>query len=217
MKSDLTEIVFIMDRSGSMSGLEDDTIGGYNSFLKTQRGVEGEAKVTTVLFDDEYIKIHDRVDINNVNPITEKEYFARGTTALLDAIGKTIIDIGENLKDTSEEERPSKVIFVAITDGHENASREFTYEKIKEMISHQQSKYNWEFIFLGANIDAVKEAENLGIKASRATNYIADEQGTGIVYSSLAENVVSFRSKGKIKESWSENINKDINKRKKKI
>jgi Uncharacterized protein encoded in toxicity protection region of plasmid R478, contains von Willebrand factor (vWF) domain len=217
MKSDLTEIVFILDRSGSMSGLESDTIGGYNSFLKTQREVEGEAKVTTILFDDEYIKLHDRIDINNVKPITEKEYFARGTTALLDAMGKTIVDIGAKLRDTPEEERPSKVIFVTITDGHENASKEFTYKKINEMISHQQSKYSWEFIFLGANIDAVKEAENLGIKATMATNYIADGQGTGIVYSSLAENVASFRRKGKIKESWSENINKDINKRKKKI
>ena len=213
MKSDLTEIVFILDRSGSMSGLESDTIGGYNSFLKAQREIEGEAKVTTVLFDDEYIKLHDRVDVNDVKPITEKEYFARGTTALLDAMGKTIVDIGVKLRDIPEEERPSKVIFVTITDGHENASKEFTYKKINEMISHQQSKYSWEFIFLGANIDAVKEAENLGIKASMAASYISDEQGTGIVYSSLAENVVSFRSKGKIRENWSENINKDINKR----
>jgi uncharacterized protein YegL len=217
MKSDLTEIVFILDRSGSMSGLEGDTIGGYNSFLKTQREVEGEAKVTTVLFDDEYTKLHYRVDINSVKPITEKEYFARGTTALLDAMGKTIVDIGIKLRDTTEEERPSKVIFVTITDGHENASKEFTYKKIKEMISHQQSKYSWEFIFIGANIDAVKEAENLGIKASMAANYIADGEGTGVVYSSLAENVASFRSKGKVREGWSENINKDINKRKKKL
>lgn len=216
MKSDLTEIVFILDRSGSMSGLESDTIGGYNSFLKTQREVEGEAKVTTVLFDDKYMKIHDRVDINNVNPITEKEYFARGTTALLDAMGKTIVDIGGKLRDTLEEERPSKVIFVIITDGDENASMEFSYKKVKEMISNQQSKYNWEFIFLGANIDAVKEAENLGIRASRAANYMADKQGTGVVYSSLAENVASFRAEGQIEEDWSKNINKDINKRKNK-
>lgn len=217
MKSDLTEIVFILDRSGSMNGLETDTIGGYNSFLKTQRNVEGEAKVTTVLFDDEYIKLHDRIDINNVNPMSEKEYFARGTTALLDAMGKTIVDIGQKLRDTPENERPSKVILVTITDGHENASKEFTYKKIKEMISHQQIKYSWEFIFLGANIDAVKEAENLGIKASRAANYIADGDGTGVVYSSLAENVASFRSKGKIRENWNENINRDTNKRRNKI
>jgi uncharacterized protein YegL len=216
MKSNLTEIVFILDRSGSMSGLESDTIGGYNSFLKTQREVEGEAKVTTVLFDDKYMKLHDRVDINNVNPITEKEYFARGMTALLDAIGKTIIDIGVNLRDTPEQEMPSKVIFVIITDGHENASKEFTYKKVKELISHQQSKYSWEFIFLGANIDAVKEAGNLGIRASRTANYMADAQGIGAVYSSLAENISSFRVEGQIEECWNENINKDINKRKKK-
>lgn len=216
MKSDLTEIIFVLDRSGSMNGLENDTIGGYNSFLKIQRETQGGAKVTTVLFDDEYIKLHDRVDINNVKPITEKEYFARGTTALLDAIGKTIADLGVTLRDTQEEERPSKIIFVIITDGNENASREFTYKKVNEMISRQQNKYNWEFIFLGANIDATAEAENLGIKASRFANYIADEKGTCIVYSELAENVASFRTKGKIKESWNENINKDINKRKSK-
>lgn len=190
--------------------------GGYNSFLKTQSEAPGEAKVTTVLFDDEYMKLHDRADINNVKPITEKEYFARGTTALLDAVGKTVVDIGVKLRDTPEEERPSKIIFVIITDGYENASREFTYKRVNEMISHQQEKYNWEFIFLGANIDAAAEAENLGIKSSRAASYIADGQGTGVVYSALAENVASFRTKGKIKESWKENINEDMNKRKKK-
>ena len=215
MKSNLTEIIFILDRSGSMSGLENDTIGGYNSFLDSQRKVEGEAKVTTVLFDDKYTVLYNGVDINNVYPLTENEYFARGTTALLDAIGRSIVDVGVRLKETVEDERPSKVIFVITTDGHENASQEFTYKKINEMISHQQSKYSWEFIFLGANIDAIKEAENLGIRASRATNYIADSHGTEVVYSSLVENVTSFRNTGKIKENWSESINRDIDKRKK--
>ena len=214
MKSDLTEIVFILDRSGSMSGLESDTIGGYKSFLKKQKDVKGQAKVTTILFDDKYVKLHDRIDINKVTPITEDDYFARGTTALLDAIGKTIVDLGIKLRDTVEEERPSKVIFVIITDGQENASIEFTYEKVNEMISYQQNKYSWEFIFLGANINAVREAESLGIKSSRASNYVADEQGTEVVYSSLAENVASFRAEGQIEEDWSVNVNNDLNGRK---
>lgn len=210
MKLNLTEIVFILDRSGSMSRIEGDTIGGYNSFLKTQRDGEGEAKVTTVLFDDKYMLIHSRTDINNVNPITEKEYFGRGSTALLDAVGRTIVDTGVKLRELPEEDRPSKVIFVIITDGYENASYEFTYKQVNEMISHQQSKYNWEFIFLGANIDAVKEAEHLGIKGSRATNYMADAQGSGVVYASLAENITFFRGTGKINDEWSVNIDNDM-------
>lgn len=215
MKANLTEIVFILDRSGSMSGLESDTIGGYKSFLKAQKETEGDAKVTTVLFDHEYMLLHDRADINDVKPITDKEYYARGTTALLDAVGKTILDIGADLRETPEEERPAKVILVIITDGYENASREFTYKKVNEMISHQRNKYNWEFIFLGANIDAVKEAENLGIKATRAANYKADAKGSEVVYACLAENIRSFRSTGKIKDEWIKEIDMDINSRKK--
>lgn len=216
MKKDLAEIIFILDRSGSMSGLESDTIGGYNSFLSAQKKVEGEAQVTTVLFDDKYELLHDGVDIKNVKPITEKEYFARGTTALLDAIGKTIINVGIRLTNIPENERPSKVIFVITTDGQENASREFTYKKIHEMITEQQDKYSWEFIFLGANIDAAKEAENLGIKSSRAANYVADARGTDVMYCTIAQNIASFRQTGELGENLSEDINKNANRKKRK-
>jgi|GEM_PF-23342 len=217
MKTDLAEIIFLLDRSGSMSGLESDAIGGYNSFLATQKIVEGKAQVTTVLFDDKYDLLHDGVDIENVKAITEKEYFARGSTALLDAIGKTIINVGIRLSNTVESERPSKVIFVITTDGQENASREFSYKKIHEMISEQQDKYSWEFIFLGANIDAAKEAESLGIKASRASNYVADSLGTDIMYCTVAANVASFRQTGNLGGNLSEAINKNTNKKNKGI
>ncbi len=216
MKIDLTEIIFILDRSGSMSGLESDTIGGYNSFLETQRKVDGQAQITTILFDENYEVLHDGVDLKKVKPITGREYFARGSTALLDAIGKTIIDVGLRLSNTSESERPSKVIFVITTDGQENASHEFSYKKINEMISLQQDKYSWEFIFLGANIDAAKEAERLGIRADRAANYVSDSDGTDVMYSSLARNVTSFRNTGELGENWNEDINKDTNRKKRK-
>jgi uncharacterized protein YegL len=216
MKKDLAEIIFILDRSGSMSGLESDTIGGYNSFLGAQKKVEGEAQVTTVLFDDKYELLHDGVDIKNVKPISEKEYFARGSTALLDAIGKTIINVGIRLTSTPEDERPSKVIFVITTDGQENASHEFNYKKIHEMISEQQDKYSWEFIFLGANIDAAKEAESLGIRSSRAANYVADSIGTDVMYCTIAQNIASFRQTGELGENLSEDINKNSNRNKRK-
>ena len=214
MKSNLTEIVFILDRSGSMSGIESDTIGGYNSFLETQRKVEGEAHVMTVLFDNRYEILHNGLDIKNVKPITNKEYYARSSTALLDAIGKTIMDVGQRLSDTVESERPSKVVFVITTDGYENSSIEFSYEKIKGMIVEQQEKYSWEFIFLGANIDAAKEAKNLGIRASRAANYAANAHGTGDMYNVMASSVASYRKTGEIKENWSDRINKDNSKKK---
>jgi len=214
MKTDLTEIIFILDRSGSMSDLESDTIGGYNSFLETQRSVDGEAQVTTVLFDDQYEVLHECVNIKDIQSITKKEYFARGMTALLDAIGKTIVDVGLRLSNISESMRPSKVILVIITDGEENASREFSYKEINKMISHQQERYSWEFIFLGANIDVEKEAKNLGIKNSYVANYVADSDGTGIMYQTLAENVASFRNRGEIEGNWNEAINNDTGKRK---
>ena len=206
MKENLTEIVFILDRSGSMSGLEKDTIGGYNSFLAKQQEVDGEARVTTVLFDDEYEVLHDGVELSKVVPITHKEYFARGNTALLDAVGKTIYAVGVRLSNTAEEERPGKVIFVITTDGEENSSRSFTYEKVREMITHQEKKYGWEFLFLGANIDAHKEAGILGIKASRSSSYVADAQGTGMLYAALANSVASIRTTGELAEGWNSNL-----------
>src|SRR5690554_6459471 len=160
MKKDLTELVFILDRSGSMNGLEMDTIGGFNSLLEKQKDERGEALVTTVLFDDDYELLHDRINIKGIKPITEKEYFVRGTTALLDAVGRTIQKFGNAQKHTAEEERAEHVMLVITTDGMENASREYTYGRVRQMVEHQKSKYGWEFIFLGANIDAIDVAQH---------------------------------------------------------
>jgi len=213
MKKDLTELVFILDRSGSMSGLESDTIGGYNSMLEKQKKESGEAVMTTVLFDDGYELLHDRINIRGIGNITDKEYFVRGTTALLDAIGKTISKIGRAQKHTSEEERAEHVMFVITTDGMENASREFSYEKIRQMIEHQKSKYGWEFIFLGANIDAVATAERFGINEDRAVNYSIDGEGIQLNYQVISETVSSFRSNQKISKNWKERIDDDFKKR----
>lgn len=185
MKQNLTEMVFILDRSGSMQRLTSDTIGGFNSMIENQRNKEGDALVTTVLFDDQYELLHDHVDINHIKPITDREYFARGTTALLDALGKTINTIGAKLNAMPEQERPDKVIFIVTTDGFENASREFDKKTVRKMIEHQQSKYAWTFMFLGANMDAVSEAANLGINIDFARTYTADEAGTQRVWGSL--------------------------------
>ena len=178
MKKELTEIVFILDKSGSMGGLEADTIGGYNSFLEKQKKVEGEAYVSTVLFSDYSSVIHDRVPIEEVEPMTEKEYSVGGSTALLDAIGGAIHHIGNVHKYAREEDRPEHTIFVITTDGQENSSNEYSYEKLKKMITRQQEKYGWEFIFLGANMDAIGEAGRLGIRADRAVRYECDKEGT---------------------------------------
>jgi len=178
MKKGLTELVFIVDRSGSMSGLESDTIGGFNALLKEQQGVEGDAIVTTVLFDDKYELLHDRVDIKGVKPLTCKDYTVRGSTALLDAIGKTINKVRSAQKGTAEEYRAEKVMFVIITDGHENASCEYTSGWIKWRVERQKLKYGWEFIFVGANMDAIAEAAKIGISSDRAANYNADSIGT---------------------------------------
>ena len=208
MKKDLTEIIFILDRSGSMCGLETDTVGGYNAFLDTQRQVVGEAKVTTVLFDDKYEILHNGIDIKQIKPLSNKEYFARGSTALLDAVGKTINNVGTRLNETDENERPEKIIFVITTDGMENCSREFTYKQINKMITHQREKYNWEFMFLGANIDAAKEAENLGISANRSATYIASSVGTQALFGTVAQSVMCYRENGKIDDDWSQSIDK---------
>ena len=186
MKENLTELVFILDRSGSMSALTDDTIGGFNSLIESQKAEEGEAFVTTVLFDDKYELLHDHVNIKDVLPLTRKEYFARGMTALLDAIGRTINTIGERLAKTPEEERPSRVVIAITTDGFENASKEFTKKQIKDMIEHQQSKYSWVFMFLGANMDAVSEAESLGICGTMARTYTNSSRGVETVYTAMS-------------------------------
>lgn len=191
MNSNLTEIIFLLDRSGSMAGLEKDTVGGFNSFIERQSKLAGKTMVTTVLFDDEYEVLWNGEDASKVR-LTEKEYYVRGCTALLDAVGKTILEVGARFARTNENDRPGNVIFVITTDGEENASSEFTYEKVKELINHQQEKYSWEFIFMGANIDAAKEAVCLGIDSESAFKFEATHEGVSSLYN-IACDVVSER------------------------
>lgn len=213
MKKGLIELVFILDRSGSMGGLESDTIGGYNAMLEKQKKEQGEAIITTVLFDDSYELLHDRINIRGIAPITDKEYYVRGSTALLDAIGKTINIIGNVQKYTADDERAKHVMFVITTDGMENSSREFSYEKVHQMIEHQKNKYGWEFIFLGANIDAIATAERFGIKKDRAANYNADSEGTLLNYEIISETVSQLRANSPISENWKKRIDEDFKKR----
>lgn len=193
MKKGLTELVFIIDRSGSMGGLESDTIGGFNAMLKEQQAVEGDAVVTTVLFDDKYELLHDRIDIRAVAPLTDKDYSVRGSTALLDALGRTIHKIRVAQKHTDENYRAEKVLFVIITDGQENASREYSVDRVKTRIERQKEKYGWEFVFFGANMDAVMEAGKLGIAADRAQNYCADAIGTTTAYTAMSALSTAYR------------------------
>jgi uncharacterized protein YegL len=216
MKTNLSELVFILDKSGSMSGLESDTIGGYNAMLKKQQEQPGVAIVTTVLFDDEYELLHDRINIKGIRPITEKEYFVGGCTALLDAIGKTIHKIGNAQRHTSEDQRADQVMFVITTDGMENASKEYSYKKIKAMVERQKEKYGWEFIFLGANIDAIATAASFGISADRAANYNADGEGTQLNYQAVSDVVSEIRANRPIKEDWKAGIDEDFARRGKK-
>lgn len=215
MKTNITELVFILDKSGSMSGLESDTIGGYNAMLKKQQEDPGEAIVTTVLFDNNYELLHDRINIHGIRPITDKEYFVEGSTALLDAIGKTIHKTSNAQRHTLEAQRADKVMFVITTDGMENASCEYTYEKIKEMVEHQKEKYGWEFIFMGANIEAVSTAEKFGINADRAANYNADGKGTRLNYKAISHVVSELRASRPISNSWKAEIDSDFVRRSK--
>lgn len=208
-----TELVFILDRSGSMSGLEEDTIGGYNAMLLKQAKQEGQARVTTILFDDLYEVVHDRKSIHDIKLLTSKEYFVRGTTALLDAVGKTLNKIIAARKAVEIQEWEDKVIFVIITDGMENASREFDYEQIKARIDKQKEESNWEFLFLGANMDAVATASQFGIKSDRAVSYHADEEGIQLNYQVLNNFVSKARMGHEIKEDWKSDIEDDFNKR----
>ena len=187
MKKTLTEIVYILDRSGSMSGLEADTIEGFNSMIEKQKQTGEKAYVSTVLFDDRSEVIHDRVPIEKVDKITDKEYFVRGSTALLDAVGGAIKHIINIHKYAREEDRPDKTIFVITTDGMENASINYNYKQVKKMIEKEQKEYGWEFIFIGANIDACAEAERFGIRKERAVNYIHDDIGTKLVYEGVSQ------------------------------
>ena len=187
MKKNLTEIVFILDRSGSMAGLEGDTIGGFNSMIEKQRRQEGDAYISTVLFDNDSDVIHDRVPLDKVPRLTEKEYYVRGCTALLDAVGSAVHHIGNVHKYAREEDVPEKTIFVITTDGMENASRSYSYEKVRAMIEERKEKYGWEFLFLGANIDAAREAARFGIRPDRAANYHADSRGTEVIYEAVGD------------------------------
>lgn len=192
MNNKLTELVFILDRSGSMSGLEKDTIGGFNSMLDKQREIGEEVLISTVLFDDKEILLHDRKSIKEIKNLTEHDYYVGGCTALLDAVGNSIKRINEAQKAMPEDERPAKTMFVITTDGMENASQKYTYDKVKKMVEKKQDKKNWEFIFLGANMDAISAGANIGIKAGRATNYCCDSVGTAVNYSALSKAVANY-------------------------
>jgi len=210
----MTELVFILDRSGSMHGLEKDTIGGFNSMINKQRKEPGAAVVSTVLFDDESKVIHDRLPLESIPPMTENEYCVGGCTALLDAVGGAIHHIGNIHKYARKEDVPRKTLFVITTDGMENASHNYTYEKIHAMIKRQQEKYGWEFIFLGANIDAAAEAKRFGIDESRAANYHCDETGTALNYEVLSDVVCAVRMGVDIDDDWKTRIEADFKKRK---
>lgn len=212
MKKGLTELVFILDKSGSMGGLETDTIGGYNAMLAKQQEVEGECHITTVLFDNNYELLYDRIDIKAVSPISEKEYQVGGSTALLDAIGRTIHKIGNAQKHTADDYRAEKVMFVIITDGEENSSREYSAEKIKAQIERQKEKYGWEFVFLGANIDAIETAGRFGISADRAQNYHSDSEGIELNFRVMSEVVAEYRECSEISKGWNNEIQKDYKK-----
>ncbi|MBQ8358380.1 MAG: VWA domain-containing protein [Oscillospiraceae bacterium] len=216
MKKNLTEIVFILDRSGSMAGLEDDTIGGFNAMIEKQKKEQGEALVSTVLFDNESAVVHDRVDVQKIEPMTRKEYYVRGCTALLDAVGGAIHHIGNVHKYAREEDRPEKTLFVITTDGLENASHHYNYAKVKQMIQRQKEVYGWEFLFLGANIDAAREAARFGISADRAANYRADRKGTGVIYETVSEAICHVRrNAAPLSADWKRRVDEDYQKREK--
>ncbi|HIY07612.1 MAG TPA: hypothetical protein H9844_11110 [Candidatus Evtepia faecigallinarum] len=216
MKKNLTELVFILDRSGSMQGLEGDTIGGFNAMLEKQKREPGEAFVSTVLFDDRTEVLHDRVKVGRVRPMTQKEYTVRGCTALLDAIGGAICHIGNIHKYARAEDVPEHTLFVITTDGMENASRRYSAQQVKDMIQRQKEKYGWEFLFLGANIDAVETAGRLGIAPDRAVNYHCDSQGTRLNYEVVSQAVAAVRCSAPLDAHWKDAIEEDFRKRQKK-
>lgn len=213
MKKNLTQLVFILDRSGSMAGLESDTIGGFNAMLKKQKEEEGECVITTVLFDHDVALLHDRIDIRAVKPLTRDDYTVRGSTALLDAIGKTIHKIGNVEKNTAEAYRADKVMVVIITDGEENSSRYYSLREVKHMIERQKERYGWEFIFLGANIDAVETATRFGIDKDMAVDYVPDKEGVELNFRMMSEAVASYRACGSVPQSSLNTIRKDMKKR----
>ena len=214
MKENLTELVFILDKSGSMHGLEADTIGGFNSLIEKQKKEDGKALVTTILFDDKTEVVHDRVDLDYIRNMTSEQYITGGTTALLDAVGGAVSHIRKIHKYIRPEDVPAKTLFVITTDGMENASRHYTYDKVKKLIEHQKAKYGWEFIFLGANIDAAETAVSMGISRDRAADYISDRAGTALNYSVISEITSAVRSGKGISADWKKRISEDKNGRK---
>ena len=211
MKKNLTELVFILDRSGSMAGLEQDTIGGFNAMMEKQKQKPGETLVSTVLFDHTSQVIYDRVPLEHLQPLTEKEYYVRGSTALLDAVGGAIHHIGNVHKYAREEDVPEKTLFVITTDGMENASCRYDYDQVKAMIRRQQERYGWEFLFLGANIDAAQEAGRFGIRPECAADYHADSRGTQVIYESLGQAVCCVRSgTAPLQADWKKEIDQDF-------
>ena len=213
MRKGLTEIIFLLDRSGSMAGLESDTIGGYNSMLTKQKKGEGEVLVSTVLFDDIQKVLYDRVPLDKVPLMTEKEYYVRGCTALLDAVGSSVHHIGNVYKYAREEDRPEKTIFIITTDGLENSSQSYSYKKVKEMVERQKNSYGWEFIFLGANIDAVAEAGRIGIAPQNSVRFECDKEGVSLNYDVLSETICEIRANKCMPAGWKDRIEADYKKR----
>lgn len=214
-RNNTTELVFILDRSGSMSGLESDTIGGFNALIEKQKKLDGKCYVSTVLFDDVSEVIHDRVSLDEIKEMTDKDYFVRGCTALLDAIGCAIHHIGNIHKYARPDDVPEHTMFVITTDGMENASHRYSSDAVKRLIEQQKEKYGWEFLFIGANIDAVETAGKFGIGADRAVNYHADSEGTQVLYDTVSETVCNMRCDAPIGADWSKKIDEDFENRKK--
>ena len=213
-KNNITELVFILDRSGSMAGLEADTVGGFNAMIEKQRKETGECYVSTVLFDHVSEVLHDRVKLTDISPLTDRDYTVRGSTALIDALGSAIHHIGNIHKYARAEDVPARTMFVITTDGMENASHRYTSEQVKAMIERQKEKYGWEFLFIGANIDAVETAADYGIDADRAVDYHADAQGTQVSYCAMSEAVCSLRESKRIRKDWRRDIEADFRSRK---
>ena len=213
MKKGLTEVVFILDRSGSMSGLEGDTIGGFNSMIEKQKKEDGEALVSTILFDNYSEVLHDRVEVSKIEPLTDRDYTVRGCTALLDAIGGAIHHIGNVHKYARNEDVPEHTIFIITTDGMENASHQYNREKIKAMIERQKTKYGWEFLFLGANIDAIETARSYGIDQDRAVEYNCDSVGTGLNFEAMSDAITTMRCSAPLTADWKKKVDADYNKR----
>ncbi len=219
MNNNLTELVFVLDKSGSMGGLEKDTIGGFNSMLAKQRKENGDVVISTVLFDDRVQVLHDRADLAGIEDLTDRDYQVGGCTALLDALGKSIKHINKIQKSLPEDARPAKTMFVITTDGQENSSHEYSYEKIRKMVEKKQEKKHWEFLFLGANMDAISAAADIGIRADRATNFHCDHTGTAVNYSALSKAVSKVRRAtpecmGAALRDWDDEVAQDYEARK---